>query len=77
MEETAKAWVPPGATICKDRVNSRWLVKFGPHGTKSRSFALYGERGSLVAVLAWSWAKHQLDGGSACLFDWVGAAAEA
>eukprot|EP00974_Lingulodinium_polyedra_P044402 4259697-Lingulodinium_polyedra.AAC.1 len=62
MEEIAKAWVPPGATICNDRVCSRWLVKCGPHGTKSRSLALYGERGALAEVLAWSWAKHQLDG---------------
>eukprot|EP00974_Lingulodinium_polyedra_P133583 11226212-Lingulodinium_polyedra.AAC.1 len=36
MEDIAKVWRPPGATMCEGRVHSRWLVKFGPHGSKSR-----------------------------------------
>lgn len=69
--EMARQWTPPGTVLSKDAPNSRWLIKYPPFGSLSRSWALYGETTSLKCCLAWSWHVHQKATGEEIPWPWM------
>jgi hypothetical protein len=74
-EADARQYLPPAspARLWKDMVwCDRWLVKYAPYGTLSRSFQLYGEVNALARCLNWVWYHHGLTNpGVQCPFPWV------
>ena len=74
-EAEARKYLPPAssARLWKDMVwCDRWLVKYTPYGTLSRSFQLYGEINALARCLNWVWHHHGLTNpGVVCPYPWV------
>lgn len=74
-EADARTYLPPSssARLWKDTVwCDRWLVKYTPYGTLTRSFQLYGEINALARCLNWVWHHHGLTSpGVVCPYPWV------
>lgn len=70
-EASAQAYVPGGAKVWKDGRENRWVVRYKPYGSISRSWTVYGEIGAFGRCAAWAWAMHVEAGLHPCPFPWV------
>lgn len=71
-EGEAQKFLPEGAKVWKDGRENRWVVRFSPFGSLSRSWTVYGEVGALGRVAAWAWEKAVESGRCAkCPHQWI------
>lgn len=70
-EASAQSYLPDNAKVWKDGRENRWVIRFKPYGSISRSWTVYGEIGAFGRCAAWAWAQNEAAGLQPCPFPWL------